>query len=71
MKRASCLISKKRVDIDSYAGNWVAFVDDNPVDSAASLNLLMQKVKKRRLPKEPSIMLIPRKDEGPYLLIMV
>jgi len=28
----------------------------------------MQKVKEKSLPKEPSVMLIPRKDEGPYLL---
>ena len=58
---------QKKVDLNSYAGNWVAFVDDHPVDSAASLALLMQKVKKMHLSKEPSVMLIPRRDEGPYI----
>jgi CO/xanthine dehydrogenase Mo-binding subunit len=60
---------KGKINLDSYAGSWVALVGDRPVACAESLDLLMQKVKKQRFAKTPSVMLVPRKDEGPYILI--
>lgn len=61
---------KRRVNLEPYSGKWVAFIDDQPVSWAENLSLLMQKIKKRHFTKEPSIMLVPRKDEGPYILIL-
>jgi len=58
---------KKKTKLDFYAGSWVALLNDRPVASAETLSILMQKVKKQRLSKEPSVMLVPRKDEGPYI----
>ncbi|MEW5691907.1 MAG: DUF5678 domain-containing protein [Candidatus Hydrogenedentota bacterium] len=72
MKRLKSYKStRQKINFNSYAGNWVAFIDEQPVTYASTLSTLMQKVKKYRLPKEPSVMLIPRKDEGPYVLILL
>ncbi len=72
MKRSMCLKSGKgKIDLDSYAGTWVALVGDRPVAWAENLDLLMRKVKKQRFSKAPSVMLVPRKDEGPYILIIL
>ena len=59
----------KRIDLSCLAGKWVAFIDDIPVLWDDRLDLLMQKVKEKSFPKEPSIMLVPRNDEGPYILV--
>ena len=68
MKKQIYLKSKHRIiDLKSYSGKWVAFVNEQPIAWQKDLDLLMQKVKKLRLPKEPSIMLVPRKDEGLYI----
>lgn len=58
------------INLNPYSGKWVAFIDNQPVASEKNLDLLMKKVKKKDLPKEPSIMLVPHKDEGPYILIL-
>ena len=68
MKKDMYLKSKShKVDLERFAGKWVALIDDQPVLWEKDISRLMQKIKKRRLPKEPSIMLVPRKDEGPYV----
>ena len=61
----------KSKDLASYAGQWVALKGLQVVESARSLRELMQKLKKSRLPHEVSVMLVPRKDEGPYILFFV
>lgn len=72
MRKVLYLKSKKHtIDLEPYSGNWVAFVDNQPVAWAKDLNLLMQKVKKQCLLKQPSVMLVPRKNEGPYILIIL
>lgn len=71
MRKRTVLKFKNRIlNLNTYAGKWVAFIDNQPIACAENLNLLMQKVKKQHLHKEPSVMLIPRKDEGPYILII-
>jgi len=59
------------INLDRYSGKWVAFINNQPVAYADNLELLMQKVEKRPFSKEPSVMLVPRKDEGPYILILL
>lgn len=60
------------VDLESYSGKWVAFIDERPIASSENLLILMKKLKKIKCPsKEPSVMLIPHKDEGPYILIIL
>lgn len=72
MKKVIYLKSGKgKINLDSYAGSWVALVGNRPVACAENLGLLMQKIKKKHLSKAPSVMLVPRKDEGPYILIIL
>lgn len=70
MKRIYLKSKKPRLNLEHYSGKWVAFIDDKIIASTEDLKILMQRVKKQHLPKEPSVMLVPRKDEGPYLLIL-
>lgn len=70
-KRIYLEFKGNKANLEPYSGKWVAFIDNQPVAWDKSLNLLMQKVKKQRLPKEPSIMLVPHKDEGPYILTII
>ena len=60
----------KPKDLEPYSGKWVAFVNEKVINSAPSLEKLMSKVKKGRLKQEPSVMLVPRQDEGPYVLVI-
>jgi hypothetical protein len=62
---------KKRIrrDVGRFAGRWVALVGDTVLDSAPTLPELVAKIKRRKTSGKPSIMLVPRKDEGPYILI--
>lgn len=57
-------------DLTRYSGKWVAFINGKIVESADSLRSLMEKLKKKHLRKKPSIMLVPRKEEGPYILVI-
>ena len=59
---------KLRHDQDRLAGKWAAFVGGRVVDSAATLPALAEKLRRRKFVSRPSVMLVPRKDEGPYIL---
>lgn len=64
--------NNRKIDLEPYSGKWVAFIDERLIDSSQNLSLLMGKLKKHKhLPKEPSVMLVPHKDEGPYLLMIL
>jgi hypothetical protein len=71
MKKAEILIkaNKKAISLDRYAGKWVAFVDGKVVEYGRTLKSLMKKIEKVRLPKKPSVFLVPKKSEGPYYTI--
>ncbi|MBI4121454.1 MAG: hypothetical protein HY470_00655 [Candidatus Ryanbacteria bacterium] len=60
----------KREDLTRFAGRWVAFAGEKVVESAPSLSVLMLKLKQRKPVGKPSVMLVPRKDEGPYILFL-
>ena len=60
----------KAMPLERYAGKWVAFIGKKVIiASAESLKDLMEKVKKMGLEEKVSVFLVPRKDEGPYILI--
>lgn len=54
--------------LDRYAGKWVAFLGDRVVAFAETLEELEEKVKKLKAEKKAVYFLVPRKDEGPYIL---
>lgn len=64
-------VKLNRTNLNRYAGKWVAFIDGRVLASDRTLEKLMKKVKTRRLKKKPSVFLVPRKDEGPYILIVL
>lgn len=57
-------------DVSRFAGEWVAFADKKIIEHAETLPSLMAKIRRRKMAKEPSVMLVPRKDEGPYILFV-
>jgi len=67
MKRAEISIkeNKKTIALDRYEGEWVAFADGKVVAHQTTLKRLMEKVKD--LKKKPSVLLVPKKKEGPYV----
>ena len=69
MTQTKTLSNKKTTSLDKYAGKWVAFDEkDKIVGYDESLEGLMKKIKKKGLEKKVSVFLVPRKDEGPYIL---
>jgi dihydroxyacetone kinase-like predicted kinase len=58
---------RKKIKLDSYAGEWVAFVGDKIVAHNKNLKDLMKEIDAKGLRKKASILLVPRKDEGPYV----
>jgi peptidyl-tRNA hydrolase len=62
---------KKTPNLDRYSGEWVAFVEEKVIAHKKSLKELMEEVKRKHLEKDASVFLVPRKDEGPYVLIIL
>jgi dihydroxyacetone kinase-like predicted kinase len=62
---------RKKIKLDSYAGEWVAFVGDKIVAHNKNLKDLMKEIDAKGLRKKASILLVPRKDEGPYVLVIL
>ena len=60
---------KRTPDLAAYAGRWVAFANDHVVAVGASLPEVMHKVDLRTPRRNASVFLVPRRDEGPYVLL--
>lgn len=60
--------TKRSVGLDKYAGKWVAFIDNKIIAWADTLKDLAEKIKRLKPKKRPVYFLVPRKDEGPYIL---
>ena len=62
--------NKKIIPLDRYAGEWVAFANGKVMAHEGSLKRLMKKVKKLKgARKKSSVLLVPKKREGPHLII--
>jgi len=59
--------NRKTIPLDRYAGEWVAFANGKVVAHQTTLKRLMEKVKNLKKVKKPSLLLVPRKNEGPYV----
>jgi len=60
-----------KVELDRYAGQWVAFVEDKIVAQDDTLKGLTKEMDAKGLRKKASVFLVPRKDEGPYILSLI
>lgn len=63
--------TSKKIKLDRYAGKWVAFVEGKIVAYNDNLSDLMKEIDLKGLRKKTSVFLVPRKDEGPYVLIIL
>ena len=62
--------SKKEIskNLGRYSGKWVAFVDEKVVAFGDTLEEVANKIEKMKPKKRAVYFLVPRKDEGPYVL---
>lgn len=69
MKGSKTLIKTERsaMLLDRYAGEWIAFADGKVVAHQNTLKRLMEKLKNLKNVKKPSVLLVPKKSEGPYV----
>ena len=56
--------------LDRYAGEWVALVRGKIVEHEPRLPDLMSALERKNLDEKASVLLVPRKDEGPYILLL-
>lgn len=68
---SSKIINKKgkKKKLSQYAGEWLAFVGSKIIAHNDSLRELTQEIDKKGLRKKTSFFLVPRKNEGPYVLV--
>lgn len=59
---------KKTIPLDKYAGEWIGFVDGKVVAHEGTLKKLMDKIKKLKVKKRPSVLLVPKKGEENYVI---
>ena len=57
-------------DLATYAGKWVALSNNRVVAVGSSLSDVMRKTPARTSRLQPSVFLVPRRDEGPYVLVI-
>ena len=62
--------NKKATSLDKYAGKWVAFINEKIVAFGDTLEEVANKIEKMKLRKRAVYFLVPRKDEGPYILVL-
>lgn len=63
--------SKQTTNLAAYAGKWVALSRNRIVVAVgSSLSEVMRKVPPRAPRLRPSVFLVPRRDEGPYVLVI-
>ena len=61
---------KNTTNLAAYAGKWVALSRNRIVAVGTSLPEVMRKVPSRAPRLHPSVFLVPRRDEGPYVLVL-
>ncbi len=61
----------KKIKLDRYSGKWVAFIEGKIIADNKTLKDLMREIDARGLREKISVFLVPRKDEGPYVLIIL
>jgi len=71
MKNKILLKGKREaLDLEQFAGEWIALIENKIVGHNKALKVLMRTISNRSLKKRPSVLLVPRKEEGPYILIL-
>jgi len=69
--RTPTTTKRKMVRLDRFAGEWVVLVQDRVVAHDKTLATAMDEAGKKGVADRASVFLVPRKDEGPYVLVIV
>ena len=59
---------QSKAELKDYAGKWVALFNERVVAHNSDLKDLMEEIDSRNLRKKISVFLVPRRDEGPYII---
>lgn len=59
---------RRGTDLAAYSGQWVALMGNRVVAHAPSLPAVLAQARRAKRGAKPSFFLVPRKDEGPYVL---
>lgn len=62
--------NQSKEQLNKYAGEWVALKHDKVIAHNQKLNDLMQEIEEKNMKDKASVFLVPRKDEGPYILLI-
>lgn len=62
---------KRTLNVAAYAGKWVAFSKNKILAAGSSLPEVMRKLPPRSRALKPAVFLVPRQDEGPYVLFLI
>jgi N-acetylneuraminic acid mutarotase len=70
MKKPKSLFAESRRNnrVNKLAGEWVAFANGKMVAHEGTLKKLMKKVKKFKGNQKPSVMLMPKRIEGNFII---
>ena len=66
--KESIWVSNHQKQLAKYAGKWIAVSKSKLVSAGDSVSEVMQEVKKKGIKSVPLVTMVPRKDEGPYIL---
>lgn len=63
--------SEQSVNLAAYSGKWVALSRNRIVAVGSSIPEVLRKIPARQPRMQPSLFLVPRRDEGPYVLVFL
>ena len=69
-QRKSSIYHTRAIPLDRYAGEWVVLARDAVIGHSKSLPDAIHKAAQRGVKQKPAVFLVPRKDEGPFLLFL-
>lgn len=69
-RNESIWVSEHQKELAKYAGKWIAVLNNKLIASGHSLFGVTEAIKRKDIKGLPLITMVPRKDEGPYVLVL-
>lgn len=69
-RNESIWVSEHQKELAKYAGKWIAVLENKLIASGDSVSEVMQTIEQKGIKHLPLLTMVPRKDEGPYILIL-
>ena len=61
-------VSKHQKKLEQYAGKWIAVLGNKLIGTGDSVKEVMTVVKRKGIKELPLVTMVPKKDEGMYVL---